>query len=76
MGRDAFVLVEIEGRYLQIALAETKALLNAILLAVEPKHLLGRERPVVGDQQVTTIETLGLVQRRLPASPEEIDLTG
>ena len=29
-----------------------------------------------GDQQVTTIETLGLVERCLDASPEEIDLTG
>jgi hypothetical protein len=31
-GRDAFVLVEVEGRYLQIALAETKAFFNAILM--------------------------------------------
>jgi hypothetical protein len=29
-GRDAFVLVEVEGRHLQIAFAETKAFFNAI----------------------------------------------
>ena len=52
-GRDAFVLVEVEGRHLQIALAETKAFFNAILLAVTPKHLLRRERPILAFRHVS-----------------------
>jgi len=68
--------MEVNGRNLQVAFANMEAFFNAVFVAVELEHLLVRQRPIVSDQQITTISLLGLPQGIGVDLPAQVDLTG
>ena len=57
---DALIFVQVDGRDPEVAFGDLEAFLHAVFLSIEGQHALGRKRPVVGDQQVTTIPLQGL----------------
>ena len=54
-GGDALILVQEEGRELQIAFEHMKTGFNAILLSIKAKHVGRRKRVIIRDQEIASV---------------------
>ncbi len=73
-GLNALVFVQIEGRHAQFLFADTEGFFHSILVPIELEHLLIGKAPLVGHQQIATIQTFGLGQGGLISLPMEQDM--
>ena len=55
-GSDALIVMKVNGRDLEVVLADEEAFFAAVLVPVKLKHLLGCKRCIVCNQKIAAIE--------------------